>query len=96
LPLSTRPERFTPKTLSSQFPTGIGGPSVAWNGTRYLVAWEDTRNAASDIYGTRVSAAGSPSEPTGLPISTATAAQTTAAVGSDGTNFLTTWTDARS
>jgi hypothetical protein len=49
-------------------------PSLAWNGTEYVVAYEDWRNVPyldypiSDIFGTRVSTAGAVLDPNGFPV----------------------------
>jgi hypothetical protein len=74
------------------------GPAVAWNGTDFLVVWSDLRSgaAAPDIYGTRVSGAGSVLDPAGIPISTAAGSQTAPAVAWNGTDFLVVWSDGRS
>jgi hypothetical protein len=53
----------------------ISGVSAAYDGTNFLVAWSDYRTGSNyDIYGARVSAAGSVLDPQGVPlISTAPA-----------------------
>jgi len=72
-------------------------PALAWDGTNYLVAWEDSRSGtSSDIYGARVSAAGAVQDASGIPISTATSDQISPTLAWDGTNFLVAWIDLRS
>jgi hypothetical protein len=71
-------------------------PAVAFDGTNYLVVWTDSRPAGYDIYGARVSQAGTVLDPGGFAISTAPASQEVPALAFDGTNFLVTWTDNRS
>ena len=70
-------------------------PSVVSDGTNFFVAWEDARNGALDLYGSRISAAGSVLNPTGIPISTATNIQRNPDVAYNGTNYLVAWEDLR-
>ena len=70
---------------------------MAWNGTNFLVVWQDHRSGTiDDIYGARVSAAGSVLDPAGIPISTAANDQLAPAVAWNGTDFLVVWEDCRS
>ena len=38
-------------------------PTVAWNGSNYLVAWRDHRSSGYDVFGARVSSGGSVLDP---------------------------------
>jgi hypothetical protein len=76
------------------------GPSVAFDGSNYLVVWEDFRNDSgdksnSDIYGARVSPSGVVLEKNGLAFSTATKNQTAPTIAFGGTNYLVAWQDNR-
>jgi hypothetical protein len=70
-------------------------PSVAFDGTNYLVSWQDDRNGTADIYGTRVTQDGVVLDSSGIAISTAEYEQGSPAITWDGTNFLVSWTDMR-
>ena len=70
--------------------------AFAFDGTNYLVVWVDTRNGGDDIYGARLTTGGLLLDPNGFPISTATGNQIHPSVAFDGTNYLVTWSDARS
>ena len=85
-------------------PTGIpisaaandeSAPSVAFGGTNYLVAWQDTRSG-SDVYGARVSPGGTVLDPNGIAVATAAGEQLAPSVTFDGTNYLVGWQDGRS
>ncbi|MGA8048976.1 MAG: hypothetical protein WCA09_02235 [Burkholderiales bacterium] len=73
-------------------------PSVAFDGTNFLVAWEHWQGASfpatSDIVGARVGTAGG-TPPASFQISTAVEAQNYPQVACDGTNCLVIWTDRR-
>jgi hypothetical protein len=70
--------------------------SVAFDGTNYLVVWEDARNGLGyDIYGARVTTAGTILDPSAIAISTAVNSQSSPAVAFDGTNYLVVWDDGR-
>jgi hypothetical protein len=73
-------------------------PSVAFNGTDYLVVWDDTGGSSSfvrDIRGTRVSREGQVLDVGGLSISSAVGDQHSPSVASDGAGFLVVWRDVR-
>ncbi len=52
-------------------------PAAAWNGSAFIVIWEDKRNSVvyfderSDIYGSRIDGGGTVLDPAGVPISAA-------------------------
>lgn len=75
-------------------------PAVAAGSNTFFVAWSDWRNTPytmqqPDIYGTLISPEGKVQQPDGIPICTATNAQSSPAVAAFGTNFLVVWQDAR-
>jgi uncharacterized protein (TIGR03382 family) len=71
-------------------------PSIAFDGTNYLVVWQDLRGVtSSDIYGARVSAAGVVLDTSGIAISTGTGDQITPTVTYMAPNFLVVWEDKR-
>jgi len=76
---------------------GQSVPAAGFDGTNFLVVWEDYRDdAAGDVYGARVTSQGGVLDPAGFVISQTTRGQLSPAVGFDGANFLTVWQDARS
>lgn len=76
--------------------TSQNNPSMAFDGTNYLVMWEDHRNSYdADVFGTRVSPAGEVLDPAGIPASTAPGRQTIPAIASDGAGYLVVWQDNR-
>jgi len=72
-----------------------GLPDVAFDGENYLVVWEDQRNGAADVYGARVTPAGTVLDPSGFAVSSATDVQWAPRLAFDGTNFLVVWEDGR-
>ncbi|MHB8879804.1 MAG: hypothetical protein ACYC8T_39450, partial [Myxococcaceae bacterium] len=74
-------------------------PAVAWNGTSYLVVWEDLRGGTGwsgwDIYGARVSATGAVQDAAGIAIAAAAGWQRFPALACDGADYLVVWQDQR-
>jgi hypothetical protein len=69
--------------------------AIAFDGTNYLIVWQDKRNGTHDIYGARVTQNGAVLDPSGLTISTAAGDQINPSVAFDGTNFVVVWEDYR-
>jgi len=69
--------------------------AIAFDGTNYLVIWEDMRSGESDIYGTRVNRDGIILDPDGIVISVALGDQSSPSLAFDGTNYLVVWQDYR-
>jgi hypothetical protein len=84
----------TPVRLTSSSAEQIA-PGVAWNGTNWLVAWEDHRNGKADIYGTRLSTALQALNPGGKAIGRAAGGQIVPAAAANGSMFYIGWTDWR-
>lgn len=68
-------------------------PAVAFDGTNFLVVWEDQRATNPDIYAARVTPAGQVLDPDGIPVAVLPGEQQTPSVNFDGTNFLVVWYD---
>jgi hypothetical protein len=72
-------------------------PTVAWNGSTFLVAWTDRRSGAdTNIYSTRVGTDGAVTNPTGRALSTAANDQSYPIARANGTTWLVVWQDGRS
>src|SRR5207253_3906572 len=73
-------------------------PAVAFDGSVYLVVWQDSRNVAAsgtDIYGARIDLTGHILDPCGFVICSAVRDQRSPAVAANGSGFLVVWEDYR-
>jgi hypothetical protein len=87
--------RLTTITISSTI-GDQSNPALAFDGTNYLAAWEDSRNTGvPNIYAARISKAGTVLDPSGLMVGNHTEPQYAPTVAFNGTNHLLAWTDRR-
>ena len=93
------PASSAPITLSA---TGGGFPAaIAWDGTDYLFAWSDSRQAPNEfIYGVRTSSTGAVAAVSGstdgsFPIVTGSGSGSAPFLDFDGTNFMILWLSAQ-
>ena len=71
-----------------------GYPSVAFDGTDYLITWADGRRSDSaDIYATRVTKGGNVLDPQGIPLVVGGDAHTFPTAAFNGANYLLVWDD---
>lgn len=70
-------------------------PNGAFDGTNYLVVWEELRHGSLDVYAARVTRSGAVLDPDGIQITTGPAKQIKPAVAYDGSNYLIVWADDR-
>ncbi|MCP3145060.1 Ig-like domain-containing protein [Pyxidicoccus xibeiensis] len=87
--------RDTPGLLLSTAYNEQFSPSVARNGTDYLVVWRDNRAGQSDIYGARVTSQGTVLDPSGMALCTVSGEQDNPVVASNGTDWMVAWDDNR-
>ncbi|MFT3927729.1 MAG: MopE-related protein [Myxococcales bacterium] len=79
--------------LSSSAANQQSSVALAYDGTNWLVVWRDDDVDSSDIYGTRVNAAGVVLDPNGIGIATGPFSQFNPAVAHNGTDWLVVWED---
>jgi hypothetical protein len=83
-------------TITRGQPQHEGNPCAAFNGTCYLVVWQEGQAGGDDdIYAARVSTDGAVIDSVAIPICTDPAHQSVPRVASDGTNFIVVWSDER-
>lgn len=86
--------------LTDSFPVCTGtsdmsNPSVAYDGTNYLVVWYDYRVINADIYATRVTKSGIVIDSGGFVVCNATSNQMFPSIAFDGKNYFAVWYDYR-
>ena len=87
---------FAIDTGSAPVEVGQSRPWTAFDGTNYLVVWQDGRGSdAADIWGARVSAGGTILDSAGFPISAAANAQWSPSVAYLDSTYLVVWYDRR-
>jgi hypothetical protein len=102
---ATRVSGATGAVLGSRIDVAVGAfdqsqPAVAFDGTRYLVVWQDRRAGGSsggqtDIYGTFIATDGTVAAPGGFPISAGTHSEYAPTLAWDGTGYAVAWRDNR-
>ncbi|HVL34003.1 MAG TPA: hypothetical protein VM600_10550 [Actinomycetota bacterium] len=94
--VSTTGSAGTPFTISTGSRDEIQ-PRVTWSHPVFFVAWSDRRNSTGtyDVYGARISAAGSVLDTSGIAIARRDRQQWTPALSTNGSHFVVFYTDQR-
>ncbi|MFL5319444.1 MAG: hypothetical protein ACJ790_07285, partial [Myxococcaceae bacterium] len=74
---------------------GTGFPATAYDGTNFMVTWQEDRSGGYDILAARVSPAGALLDSTPAAVSAANAFQENPGIAFDGTNYFVAWGDNR-
>jgi large repetitive protein len=93
---SVSPEYPVSDPVYGSAPGTQSQPALAFDGTNYLAAWLDLRSSGYEIYGTRLSPAGTVLDPGGIAISTVPGLKSGPAIAFAGSDYLVAWTDYRS
>ncbi|MBI5434640.1 MAG: hypothetical protein HZA52_17545 [Planctomycetes bacterium] len=67
-------------------------PAVVFDGTEYLVAWQEANGSTFDLRGARISTSGAVLDPTGFAIATSTGGCYSPSLSCDGARNLAVWT----
>lgn len=85
----------SPPRVFSQSPGATNRAAVASDGTSFLVAWQDFRNATSDIYGIRVGPDGESLDANDFPIASGSSEHNFPSLAFGHGRYLATWQDKR-
>lgn len=75
--------------------TGATNPRLAFDGTQWLIVWQDFRSGVWGVYGMRVREDGTVLDPIGFPISVRSTPSSAPVVAFSGSHFLVAWIDVR-
>jgi hypothetical protein len=83
-----------PTPIPVVVPGSASAPAVQWDGTTYMVVWQDFRSGTDDdIYGGRVASDGRVLDGSGVPVSTAPEHSDAPSLVRDGAQTLAVWFD---
>ena len=86
----------SPSAPTDPNPGDQAAPVVAFDGTNYLVVWQDTLGGLTDLAGARVAPTGALVDDGGFTVSRAPGAQSYPSIGFGSGEYLVTWSDLRS
>lgn len=88
-------ERDTDDVVWIPTKTGALSPKVAFDGTQWLVVWQDMRFGVAGVYGMRIREDGTILDPIGFPISVRSTPSTNPVVTFVDSHFFVAWIDGR-
>ena len=81
----------TVSSISSTYAQVQMNPAIAFDGTNFLIAWQDLRGSTWDIYANRISQAAVVLDGNGFALANGPNAEETPAIAFDGANYLVAW-----
>jgi len=79
----------------SAAPSEQRAPQLAWDGSSYMVVWQDRRNGSEMVYAARVTPGGTVLDSSGIPVARSDADWPGPHVAFDGSNYVVAWLDQR-